>query len=60
MKELLLNLLRKIARLSRNSGAASGNTFARNAYGELEQKNKSKKNRENKVKKFLSVQKVQK
>lgn len=43
MKELLLNLLRKIARLSRNSGATSGNTFARNAYGELEQKEQKQK-----------------
>ncbi|OJG15512.1 hypothetical protein RU96_GL002325 [Enterococcus canintestini] len=36
MQEFLLKMLRKITALTRNGGAANGNTLSRNAYGELE------------------------
>ena len=55
MKNFLIRLLRTIARISRNGGAANGNTYARNAYGELERKeqrvNKTKRKARNKTSK---------
>ncbi|BCA84867.1 hypothetical protein EsVE80_03900 [Enterococcus saigonensis] len=46
MKYFLINLLRKLTQLTRNGGAAGGNTLARNAHEKLEHYEQKQKNKE--------------